>query len=246
MKSFEYKQENKEIIEKIRTPIDARFSFVVTTKSFPDSLRQVETVSQPAEENYEVVIEDSQNREIVINLSDLIERPDNKQRVSFTTGEIFDTTGTNTKPLVRFPEKKLSDPKEIFGILHELGHISRDDNRDDNFSYLLLMARIKMKERKKPTVEEIQLVLREERDAWAETIRLARRLKKEYGVDLFKLFKSTDEFMGWLRATGLRSYETQLESLGIKAYTKDAKVKAWEEAVKNAVSSEDFDKEEER
>lgn len=235
-------QETKEVIERVRTPIDERFDLVVTTKPFPNVLHEDpnEAVSGLATKTREVVIRDSQNDKVVVSLGALVKRPVNGPEVPFVVGESFAVGGTTVNPRVQFPEEALSNPIEIFAMLHELGHIKRNDEMDSNLTLSLITARVKMKRvGAKSTAKEIQAVIQEERNAWAEAIKLARRLKREYDVDLFQLFNDTDEFMGWLRATGLRSYE---RFLGTEAYTKDTKVKKWERSLEALVSPEDFHK----
>ena len=57
-------------------------------------------------------------------------------------------------------------------------------------------------------------------------IQIARKIRDEYGVDLFKLFKNSDEFKEWIRSNGIRSYERRLVVLpGTKHTVKKPKIK---------------------
>ena len=124
---------------------------------------------------------------------------------------------------------------DVFAILHEIGHLIDFDEKEadqkgieeyDRVSYILANLE-KMNKNGSISIEDANLILKSERIAWAKAIRLARGIRREYSVDLFSLFGGADEFMGWLRSRGLRSYEGVLEKLGQKAFTKSEQVDAW-------------------
>jgi hypothetical protein len=126
--------------------------------------------------------------------------------------------------IVEFLIEAMSDTKEIFGVLHEMGHVheylerfkngkkeTSDFDLDfHNFYRLSGLSSLSI-----------------ERIAWAKAIKYARVIKRKFGLDLFKFFNNTDEFFGWVRRTGLRSYERSLEISGIRAYTKNRQVMKW-------------------
>lgn len=229
--------ESKKNIENIRIPIDERFVFTVRTKPVTHS----SYYGKGAAPEVEIVIEDLGNGKTVVDLNRLLmENSKSGRGVSFVLGSEW--SSSHLFRSVEISQDELSNPREIFGVLHELGHRIVGDEYTEEYMEEFRQMRARIRESKHPTPQDLQRVLQNERDSWARAIRLARTIKSDYGVDLFKAFKNADEFMGWLRQTGLRTYEEALEEIGIKAYTKDEKVRVWQHlADSKLVSAEDFD-----
>lgn len=141
-------------------------------------------------------------------------------------GEEFMVNSAFNMPVL--PVESLKNPREIFGLLHEIGHTESNTGR---FKKESLKISYQSGSDKFSEIDQSKVILQEERDAWSYAIRYARTIRKETGVNLFKLFKTFDEFMGWLRDTGLRSYEDRLKSLGVdNTVTKEKQVELWREA----------------
>lgn len=199
----------QEMVEDVRTIVDENHDLVV-----------YKNPNHPLNE-MRVVIQNSKNREFIFDFSDFVKPQDPNLHVSFDVGNQFEAQPEYYT--VRIRPDLLKDPREIFFILHELGHVKDFENKPKKSeSYKEKLARSGAKE---PTVDEAKSILQEERDAWAKAIRLARQIKKEYSLDFFKLFKDIDDFMGWFRLEGLRSYEDMVEKTEQKAHTKDELVK---------------------
>lgn len=122
--------------------------------------------------------------------------------------------------------------------MHELGHIRVFEKKKlINPLHPAWLSRV---EKGSPAHVYAELTLQDERDAWAEAICLARKIKKDHAINLFSSFEDLDDFMGWFRLDGLRSYEELVEETrqaddGLeqgtyttrkKAYTKDKQVEA--------------------
>lgn len=205
------KVELSEFEEKVRTKIDDNTDLVVYN-AYP---------KQPYdEESLKIILEQSQSHEILLDFSD---------KGTKIVPVIFGFVAMSDGSKIGVPAKALLDPKEIFGLLHELGHIdTRRKKGDELFKKYLEAKSTSMN----PDVDNLIIQITEERDAWASAMWQARKIKKELGVNLFGLFKNSDEFMGWLRVTGLRTYEHELEQLsGEKAYTKDKQVQKYLESI---------------
>lgn len=223
-----------EIVEKIRTPIDERFSFVVRTRPAPGPRYRGQ---KTAPDIVEATIEDSESGNVAVDLGTLLREV---SKIGRSASFVLDKEFTARSPLrlVEISERELLDPKEIFALLHELGHITADDKRDEDQRGEVS----RLHSAQDPSNQELLMLIQDERDAWAQAITLARLIKKERGVDLFKLFQGPDEFMGWYRDTGLRTYEKELEERGIGAYTKEDKVRAWQKSQgATPVSPDDFE-----
>jgi hypothetical protein len=152
-----------------------------------------------------------------------------KPQSDFSFGSVF-ASGILTDT-VEFPLEDLKDPRNIFSIFHEMGHITdaaKQYKKDpENIRLALVAADAKKKEGRAYTADELNRLLPFERNAWAEAIRIARGINEEHGVDLFKLFRDKEDFMGWLRAVSLRTYEHDLEKRGLETYTKCGAVLKW-------------------
>lgn len=200
-----------EIIERVRTPIDERLSLVVRTRPAPGPRYRSQ---KPAPDIAEITIEDAENGNVAVDLSALLAEVSKSGRgASFTLENEF--TANSPLRLVRLSERELSDPKEILSVLHELGHLAINDEREEKDYDRLREIRTAQE----PTTEELLTLLQSEHDAWAVAIRLARIMKEDYDVNLFKLFKNPADLSEWLHSTSLRTYEEELEELGIHTQT---------------------------
>jgi len=173
-----------------------------------------------------IIIADKNNAPIV----DLKVFSDSKHPEYFTfelfKGKEFDSAGEHGN-LVRISEERLKDDaRNIFLILHELGHCHVSNMHPEKHSAAFDARQLTLNpifipddlksmgidsEKKK---ELFSNVVENERDAWAQAIKIARKIKSEYGLDLFELFRDSGDFMGWVRNAGLYSYEKQLELFG--------------------------------
>ncbi len=127
---------------------------------------------------------------------------------------------------VFFSPEALRDPRNIFSIFHEMGHLTDWQKlyiKNSSEAHRLLHVA----EKKYEHFEHIAELLPFERNAWAEAIRIAKKIHQEHGVNFFEFFHSAEDFMGWLRAISLRGYEHALEKHDIRAYTKCWTVHAW-------------------
>ena len=126
--------------------------------------------------------------------------------------------------------ERLSGSEVIFHGLHEIGHLADYTEKDDEnkrssaelrgaLSHLQYLG----EDLKNMPDYFKEKIISEERKAWAEAILLARRIKKEHGIDLFKYFGDVDNFMGFVRQAGLESYE---DVLGLPK-TKEKQFKLW-------------------
>lgn len=128
-----------------------------------------------------------------------------------------------------------SDPRELAGLLHEIGHVLTDQDLKKNAPAELLRRGIAHRDNQKKSRSNSpktlpgtrQAIVQDERDAWAKGIRLARNLKRDRGVDLLQFFKTPDEFFVWMRLRALRSYEIASEREGTYAITGNRRVEQW-------------------
>jgi len=138
---------------------------------------------------------------------------------------------------VLFNPETLLDPRNIFALLHEIGHVVMwRETRTKYPAKANEVLAIVSEKRQYEDTDALQKPLPFERDAWAEAVRIARHLQTTHRVNLFRLFSGADDFMGWLRATGLRTYEHDLEQAGIKAYSKCGVVMRWLEKEQQSTS----------
>ena len=98
--------------------------------------------------------------------------------------------------------RSMGSPREIFAVFHEAGHaITYDKDPDlqgDQAVYKMFGSR-SAGVRTDPFITS-------ERRAWREAIVLGRDIRAKSGIDLFKIFGSIDQFVGWVRVF-LRSHE---------------------------------------
>lgn len=101
--------------------------------------------------------------------------------------------------------------RDIFTILHEACHISVFD--DDPH---LMISVEKYRSGEKIVEYNGNPVLAMERQVWARAAQLARTINKKTGVNLFSVFNSKKDYMAWIRATALRTYELAGNDNGIR------------------------------
>ncbi len=218
IKDREIKPE-KEEKEILRTTLGADYDLVVGAGS---------------ERELKITVQNSKTGENILDFSKLAGLGGNS-KIFIEEGKDFEAKPRQYK--LRVPVKQLSDPREVFSLLHEIGHmrISYATGKEQSFEEMLVMRGFK----DPALADAARSILQNERGAWAEAIKIARKMKKDYSVNLFKLFHGAGEFMGWLRlgqrlglleATGLRSYEALLEKkFGKRAFTKNKQVEIWRE-----------------
>ena len=194
--------------EVIRSHIDKVFSLVVYGLSGTDR-------------SLKVSIENRITRDAILNIEDFAKSMYDTRSVKLLAGPQF-----NSFPefhIVEFLPEALEDPREIFGILHEIGHVEEYAQNGWHRKFQSEQDFLSDDLRAISEISDLKI----ERIVWANAICYARLIKSDFGVDLFKLFHNVYEFMGWIRKTGLRSYERSLERQGIRAYTKNREVKLW-------------------
>lgn len=89
------------------------------------------------------------------------------------------------------------DIRHIFAVLHEIGHARMNHRSHDGHSQIDLWQNKNMPERLFSEVEArhfISQISEEEREAWAEALRIAREIKKSSAIDLFGVFTDKKEF----------------------------------------------------
>lgn len=127
---------------------------------------------------------------------------------------------------VTMPADAFKDPRDAFILLHEIGHIVQADEHGESYS-AKSYAETSRAHWEGESANLAPITLEVERDAWAAAIRLARKIKQEYKVDLFALFKDPEEFMGYIRDGKLRTYEADVWIEGEQAFSKGKFVEKW-------------------
>jgi len=207
------------IIREVSRSVEERTSMTVP---LPGSRKLCISVAenQHGGKDATIIIKNPDNPSENLDMADLVKNLDGRATHFYPVSKFGASVKLN---IVNINMERLRDPRCIFTLLHELGHVVDFNNRIKNGknvdAFDLLFSADYYDE--KFWRERLQA----ERTAWAEAIKLARKLKKDHTVDLFKLFKDADEFMGWMRVNALRSYENHLENIGIKAYSKEAAVR---------------------
>ena len=230
-----------EIVEEsLRNKIDESHDFVVRIKTVID-VKKNELVGS----DLGVAIENKEGG-VVLDFKNLLgeNAPGDQKNIVFVRGKEFSFTWTVDldKPVIELPLEILRDPREIFGLLHEIGHLrveqkGKVENIDALDGIYEMLEGGKEGDLKDA---DLQILLQNERDAWAEALKIAKGIKKDRGLNLFSLFDNVYDLMGWLRASGLRDYEEMLEKRGIKAFTKTDKAALWENIpIKNFFGEED-------
>ena len=136
---------------------------------------------------------------------------------------------------VSFSTEFMCNPRNIFSIFHEMGHLTEwsDQYRQDPVESKRISAIANetvsyRNEKRKPPPEILQALLPSERRAWAAALNIARRIRHEHGINLFALFRDAQDCMGWIRATGLRTYEHGANTGStVSHYTKSYLVHRW-------------------
>ncbi len=228
MKGMESSQNNREGMKEPR-----HISWLDKDRKYQLSFTEI--LTEDLNEFYEsgrLVIYDNQGEQIV-DVADLFDLP---KKDSFSVHLLKGRNGDNahgSAGYINIPVHMLKDkPREIFTVLHELGHSKLHQENtelalDDNYDRL-----IGVKYARNPSSIDNETIkaarermVSSERDAWAQAIKAARRLKTEYNVDLFNLFENTDDFLGWIRSSGLYSYEKALHKVGGDKPTKEDLIK---------------------
>ncbi|MEK7121872.1 MAG: hypothetical protein AAB857_04170 [Patescibacteria group bacterium] len=220
---------SSEMVAGLRTHIDESYDLVIY-KNPGDELNEF-----PGKE-VRIVIQNPKSGEYVLDFADFAKPSDPDNHLSFETSESF--LAVPPEHLVLISPENLKNPREILILLHELGHIRVFEKKKlINPLHPAWLSRV---EKGSPAHVYAELTLQDERDAWAEAICLARKIKKDHAINLFSSFEDLDDFMGWFRLDGLRSYEELVEETrqaddGLeqgtyttrkKAYTKDKQVEA--------------------
>jgi len=227
MENLEKKQNrpefNEEYKEALRSRVDEDTDLVIYENAFDKNSDELR-----------IFLKNVRKNEILLDFSAMKYYLDNADAgsdvITVKTTKALGFVCNLSRRMIGVPYEALRDPKEIFGLLHELGHIEIEEEK--NVELFKKYAEVK-KSSKNPDVDYRKLSIEEERGAWASAIWQARKIKKELGINLFDLFKNSNEFMGWLRVTGLRTYESELESLsGEKVYTKDKQVQKYLDSIK--------------
>lgn len=171
-----------------------------------------------------LVIQDKQTDNEIIDLANLLD-----QKVRFESDPRMDMGGFLGTPvysvnvekrIIRMPSGNVfEDPKILFTLLHELGHLKTTDSMDEEQRKKLIETRVEFNQ--EPTPKTSQVILDEERKAWTNAIALARQIKNKFDINLFNLFDNLDDFQVWMRLSGLSSYESAAISQGVlKDFTK--------------------------
>jgi hypothetical protein len=105
-------------------------------------------------------------------------------------------------------EKIERDPRELLGLLHEIGHARVEATHGASYHKKHNDAR--GKKDSDLTLEDKNMIIQNERDAWSEALKVARDMRDTHGVDIFSFFESKEDVMLFLRKTGLDSYEKNL------------------------------------
>lgn len=192
-----------------------------------DALHDVVVFEDVDGQGYKITLEEKEGKKTIVDFSTLchLKSPD---PVIFVAKQTWNAVQEQNPPIVWFSKEGLRDPRSIFLLLHELGHITQNDRNLERYS--LPLQESFRTGRVREYIAYLRSQLRQERDAWAEGIRLARRIKDDHHIDLFALFENNEQFSGFIRSVGLRSYEVALEKQGISSFSKNNAVTAWETA----------------
>lgn len=90
----------------------------------------------------------------------------------------------------------MHNPKEIFNLLHEIGHTheTREQLLKQSIGVTVNNVPLPIVLKKKSEANVANNKSKQERNAWAWTLRMARKIQKECGVDFFEVFKSRADF----------------------------------------------------
>ncbi len=130
----------------------------------------------------------------------------NKLEVNMQTREVF------------LRHDLLQNPRNVFGVLHELGHLRVADQQfaaPSRHGEIRAITVAKSKDVSQLTEEDARVILADERAAWAQGLRLAREIKSTHPeLNLFKVFSDSNDLAGWIRLSGLTSYECDVADAG--------------------------------
>jgi len=177
--------------------------------------------------NKEIFVNFEKDGKVLVAPVDLVLKTSEEQKI-----KVWDSAGGFDGDFERGVSvilDKMRDPRVIFTFLHELGHIEvwRRRERDDP-KMAMLYSFLVRKIHDEYGPQDYELDVQDERDAWAAGLRMARKLREKYGIDLFKLFKNVGELMGWLRVDQLETYENELRARGGKMKNEQTdKVHSW-------------------
>lgn len=97
-----------------------------------------------------------------------------------------------------------SDPREMFCLFHELGHLISYRKAREN-------GRTRFWELGSSDQAAWQRMrLENEKEAWDEALEVARVIQRDFGVDFLSLFRDRNEFEDWVRDGKLETYERRL------------------------------------
>src|SRR3989344_9024062 len=176
------------------------------------------TESRYGGKEVKIVIKNLNDPSKNLDLANLIGCPDGRTTHFYLDSKFSADSEAN---VVTIDANELRDPRYVFAVLHELGHII--DFRNKTRSGKDTLGGLHLKEY--ADSKYLKKLLQGERAASVEAIKLARKLKKDRVVDFFKLFKTANEFVVWVRENSLRRYEFLLEEKGVRAYSKENVIK---------------------
>lgn len=144
-----------------------------------------------------------------------------KEIVPGVTFHLSDRIQVNTRTSQVFVTYEMfKNPRSILLILHEIGHLQAKLKREaDGQSETQQQVReARGKEFNEASERDVSLILKDERDAWAQALRTARHIPSRIPeIDIFALFNNKEEVSGWIRLMGLSSYECDVaEKAGLK------------------------------
>src|SRR5579872_1454413 len=221
--------------EILRTKIDQNHDLVILSGEPTKDIKN-------ATGSYRIVFKNKSGDE-TLDLGSLDGSPNTK---FIDTGD-EDQAGEYNGREVLFPISFLTDPRQILAVLHEMGHNHERDLRQARQDNKIKHKVDYEKHNYSGAVYGKIRQLESEREAWAWALKTARRIKKDFVINLFDSFSDTEELSGWLRHIELRSYEEDLQKIMDEGkenvLTKDKQVNAWKEnQQKNFTESDMQDK----
>lgn len=113
---------------------------------------------------------------------------------------------------IKFDYQELQyNPKSIVFLFHELGHAKiLEDAGTLKFPYAIAIARAK--QRQHSSVKHSKKLIKEERNAWAVGLRIARKCR-DMGFNIFEMFDDTTAITALMREDSLETYEVVLGRL---------------------------------
>ena len=96
----------------------------------------------------------------------------------------------------------MKDARSLFVLLHEVGHthkpLSQNQVRATEIYESARSSGGPVKFKKQFIKKITQDISSDERDAWAGAVRIAREIRKRYGVNIFEVFKDSAEFQQFI------------------------------------------------